>query len=451
MVFRPIPRRTLLACALFSLAAATHAADAEQNSTDPHDDWWDIHAQSTLIYQDKPGFSAQYSGQNSLSTRKERSYTFTNTVYLGAKPWKDGELFYNYEAGSGHAFSELTGTGGFTNGEITRVSGDSIKGWKQRLFLRQTWNLGGESEALGSEINQFKKTVDSQRIVLTLGNFSTLDVFDNNSYAKDPHTQFMNWGNMTYAAYDYAADARGYGWGFALEGYYDAWAARIGRMTGPKEPNMLEVDWQIGKHYGDQLELEHAHQLAGQPGKVRLLYWRNRANLASFSDAKAYLLANPGADKQAFFQVRNGEKFKTGLGLNLEQALSEHSGVFLRAMKTDGKTETYAFTEVDDSLALGLSVKGARWGRPQDTLGLAWLRNGLSRERRDYLKAGGISFFIGDGALNYRPETISEIYYSIGIRKGISITADYQHMENPGYNADRGPVSIGSIRLHGEF
>jgi high affinity Mn2+ porin len=294
---------------------------------------------------------------------------------------------------------------------------------------------------------------DKNRFVLTVGNFSTLDVFDPNTYAKDPRTQFMNWGNWTYAAYDYAADARGFGWGFAAEWYRDDWALRFGRMTGPIRPNELPVDQAIFKHFGDQLEVEHAHILYGHPGKIRVLGWRNRAVLASFSDALAWLNAHPGqyTGPDALFAVRGSEKIKYGLGVNIEQEISDNTGFFMRAMQTDGRTETYAFTEVDGSLSTGLLIKGDAWGRNADGVGVSLMQNTLSNERRRFLAAGGISFFIGDGGLNYRPEQIFEGYYSLNLHKGVWLSGDYQRVVNPAYNAARGPIDVYAVRLHLEY
>jgi carbohydrate-selective porin OprB len=263
----------------------------------------------------------------------------------------------------------------------------------------------------------------------------------------------MNWGNWTYAAYDYAADARGFGWGLAAEWYRDDWVLRAGRMSGPKEPNMLPVDLALGRHYGDQAELEHAHMLGEQPGRVRVLAWRNRARLASFKDALDWLNAHPGqyTDPAALYAARNTDKIKYGIGVNVEQAISDSLGLFLRAMKADGRTETHAFTEVDGSLSAGLSIKGSSWGRAEDTVGLSLMRNTISDDRRRFLEAGGTSFFIGDGALRYRPEAIFEGYYSFNAGKGIWLTADYQRIQNPAYNADRGPMNVYALRMHAEF
>lgn len=407
--------------------------------------------QSTYIWQKKPSFQAAYSGPNSLGADADRSYTATITGYFGFRPWQGAELYLDPEITQGIPFSGLNGTGAFTNGELTRTGTPSPHLYKQRLFLRQTWNLGGGEEKVEAGLNQLAGSVDKNRLVLTLGNFSTLDIFDGNIYAKDPRVQFMNAGFMAPLAYDYAADARGFGYGFAAEWYQDDWVYRIGRMTGPKDPNMLPTDYRIFKHYGDQVEVEHAYSLLEQPGKVRLLGWRDRAKIANFQDALDYLNTHPGADSQTIFAVRGSEKIKYGLGVNVEQAINKDLGFFLRAMKADGHSETLAFTETDASLGTGLSLKGTVWQRPNDTLGVGYLRNTLSDARRRYLEAGGTSFFLGDGHLNYHPEQVFEAYYSTNIWKDFYITADYQRMLNPGYNADRGPVNFGALRFHVEF
>lgn len=410
-----------------------------------------IRFQSTYIWQKKPSFQEKYSGPNSLSAEAEKSYTATITGFFGFRPWQGAEIYLNPELTQGAPFSGLNGTGAFTNGELTRTGTTDPKLYRQRLFLRQTVNLGGEAIKVESGLNQMAGSMDKNRWVLTLGNFSTLDIFDGNAYAKDPRVQFMNAGFMAPLAYDYAADARGFGFGFTSEWYQGDWVYRIGRMTGPKDPNMLATDFKIFKHYGDQAEIEHVHTLFGQPGKVRLLAWRNRAKLASFQDALEYHIANPDSDAQAIFAVRSSEKIKYGLGINLEQAITNDLGFFLRAMQADGKTETLAFTETDASLGTGFSLKGSVWQRPKDTVGLGYIRNTLSDERRRYLAAGGISFFLGDSNLNYQPEQVFETYYSANVWKDLYVTADYQRILNPGYNSDRGVVNFAALRFHIEY
>ena len=454
----------LTAWLLCSLAAASAWAQ-----TTPVAETEDTTARYQLTYnwQHHDSFRAGYSGANSLSPQSERMYTFSTTAHWGFRPWQDGELYFNPEVAAGVPFSgNLVGMGGFTNGEITRAGGSTPKLYRQRLFLRQTWNHGGEQEHIDSDFNQMAGWVDKNRFVLTAGNFSTLDVFDDNAYAKDPRTQFMNWGNWTYAAYDYAADARGFGWGFAGEWYQDNWVLRFGRMTGPKVPNGLPVDFALGKHYGDQVEIERGHMLADQPGKVRVLAWRNRAQVASFDDATQWLknracmqtnTCSTEATPQALIDVRGGEKIKYGLGVNIEQAITPSVGFFLRAMKADGRTETYAFTEADGSLSTGLVFKGGLWGRADDAVGVAFMRNTLSPERRGFLAAGGMSYFIGDASkysatsLTYKPEQVLEAFYSFQMTRGTWLTTDYQRIQNPAYNADRGPVNVYAMRFHAEF
>lgn len=451
--FRISPRALRILLALFTALPALAAA---QDPVDPEVETTQAKVQSTWIWQEKPGFQAAYSGQNSLLATREKAYTFTATAFFGLRVWEGGEVYLDPEVSQGVPLSNLNGLGGFTNGEATRASGPHPTLYLQRLFLRQTWGLGGGHEHVESDQNQMAGWVDKNRVVLTMGNFSLEDVFDGNSYAKDPRTQFLNWSNMSYLAYDYAADARGFGWGFAGEWYQGDWTFRFGRMTGPKDPNMLPVDFVIGKHYGDQVEIEHAHELAGQPGKLRLLAWRNRARLASFADALAYgqsvdWVPDPLHGRQYIFNVRSGEKIKYGLGVSAEQAVGDDLGLFFRGMKADGHTETWAFAEADASLSMGGLLKGKAWGRSRDTAGLALARNMLSKDRRDYLAAGGISFFIGDGRLNYRPEDVAEVFYNWNVAAHLWLTADYQHIRNPACNADRGPADASSIRVHMEF
>jgi high affinity Mn2+ porin len=410
---------------------------------------FDVHGQATYVWQRKSAFDSPYSGPHSLRGAEERSYSFTATAALGYRPWRDGELYFDPEVAQGVALSGLTGLGGFTNGEIARTSGPTLKLYRARLFLRQTWSRGGGSERQDAEMNQLAGSADRRRTVLTVGTLSVTDVFDDNAYSHDPRTQFLNWSLMTHGAFDFAADARGYSWGAALEIYHDDWTLRAGRFAQPRQPNQMELDPQIFRHYGDQAELEHRHELAGRPGAVRLLAFRNRARMASYADALDAAAATGGTpDLDA---VRGGEKVKTGYGVNVEQSVSPDVGAFLRASRADGRTETYAFTEIDRSVSGGVVMKGAAWRRAGDALGVALARNGLSNPHRDYLAAGGLGFFLGDGRLNYRPEQIVEAYYSFSVTGALALSLDFQRIANPGYNADRGPARVGSVRLHAEF
>lgn len=471
--FPPLISRLLTAVfmALVALVGAvrlSYAQDAPSTGNAPDTETVQTKFQGTFVWQRHPGFSvrppatldiSKYSGDYplySLSNLSDKTYTGSFTGYFGLRPWANGELYFNPEVAQGVPFSGgLQGLGGFYNGEITRAAGTNPRPYRQRLFVRQTWNQSGGAGRVTPDFNWLAGAIDRDRFVLTAGNFSLLDVFDKNAYANDPRRQFMNWGTMASAAYDYAADARGFGWGVAGEWYRGDWTVRAARMTGPMLPNGQSVDFKLLKHYGDQIEVEHRHTLSDQPGAVRVLAWRNRAKLASFADATRYgdsVGWQAGANGMEYIlDVRGSEKIKHGIGFNADQAVGSDAGVFVRAMWGDGKTETYAFGEVDRSVSAGGVISGKRWGRAQDTVGAAYIAHYLSPDRRNYLAKGGISFFIGDGWLNYKPEQIVELYYNLNLHKTLWVTANYQRYANPAYNADRGPVHIMGLRFHTEF
>ncbi len=422
------------------------AAAMAQDAAEP--ERFNAKVQATYIWQTKPAFAAAYSGVNSLSPRAEKSYSFTSTAYFGLRLAKDTELYFNPELVQGVPMSGLTGLGGLTNAELQKTSGSNPVVYRARLFVRQTWDMGGEREAVASDANQLAGLRSKERVVLSLGNLAVSDIFDVNAYAHDPRTQFMNWSFLTHGAFDYAADARGYSMGAVLEYYKDDWALRAGRFMMPRESNGLALDRALTQRYGDQLELEKGYAAFGQPGKARLLLFRNKAIMGGFDDA----LAAAAGGVPTVAPVRK-LRSKKGWGINLEQSISENAGLFARLGRSDGASEAFAFAEIDRSLSFGTNIKGASWGRAQDTLGLAYAQNGLSASHRAFLAAGGNGFFVGDGRLNYRAESIVESYYSIGLgflqRSALSLGA--QFIRNPAYNADRGPVRVFSVRLHTEF
>ncbi len=415
-----------------------------------------LHGQTTYINQRYNNFTSSYSGQNSLSALNSMSYTWSGTLFFGARLAPNTDVYFNPEVVSGVPFSGLVGLAGFTNGEATKASGAQAKFYSARAFVRHTINQEGSDVVLENEANQITQTVSANRVVLTGGQFSTLDIFDDSRYAKDPRIQFMNWGNMTYLAYDYAADARGYNWGLAGEWYRENWVLRASRMLTPKTPNGKDLNWQIFTAYGDQIEVERQHEIAELPGKVSVLAYRNKMILARFQDATNYVVVNNAQGTQAINNVRTNYQYKTGIGINAEQALASDFGVYMRAFTSDGHTETMSFTEADNSLSVGMGLDGTRWSRPKDTVGLSFMLNGLSSYRRNYLQAGGVSYFIGDYAsptqtISYRPEQISELYYNATVVKNVLAGVNFQHISNPAYNAARGPVNILSFRIHAEF
>ena len=421
---------------------------AQASQTPPEPEQWSLHTQATYIVQNKPAFDAPYSGPASLTPDAAHSYSFTSTLFLGARLWRGGEGYANLEGVQGLPISNLTGLGGLTNGELQKTSGTMLKWYRARAFVRQTFEMGGEKEAVEADKNQLGGAYDKRRLVFTAGNLAVMDIFDNNRYAHDPRGDFLNWALITSGAYDFAADSRGYSWGAAAEWIDDGWALRVGRFAQPKESNGLPLDFRLFRHYGDQVEFERSHEWRGLPGKVRVLVFRNVAVMGRFRDALDAARASGGIPEVADVRRRTS---KYGIAANFEQELGGDVGVFGRASWNNGEAETYAFAEIDRSAATGLVLGGKRWGRAEDELGVAFVGNGLSKPHRDYLAAGGHGFFVGDGRLNYRPELIAEVYYSFALYKNSAITLDAQRIRNPAYNADRGPASFYAVRIHLEF
>ena len=409
---------------------------------------FEAHAQATYIRQYKPSFPAPYSGAHSLGTGRAWAYTLTGTLFFAAQPVEGLELYWNPEFTQGVPLSDLQGLGGFSNGEQQRTSGPQLRGYRARLFARKTWNLGGELEPQESEANQVRTRYAAERVVVTAGNFSVLDVFDVLDYSHDPRTQFMNWSSLTYGAWDFPADARGYTWGVAGEYITPRWQVRAGRFMVPVESNGLRLEHNLGSRHGDVAEVELPYKLAGRAATARLLVFRNEVTAGSYADATALGAATGSVPDVTL--VRRAQA-KRGLGLSTQVELSASVGAYVRAGWNDGKNESFMFTEIDRSLAAGALIKGLSWGRPQDSVGIASYINGLSAEHRSYLAAGGLGFFLGDGRLNYASERIVEAFYSLNVAKGAAISAGYQRIANPGYNRDRGPAEVYSLRAHWEF
>jgi high affinity Mn2+ porin len=408
---------------------------------------WNLKLQSTYVWQAKPAFTSPYEGEHSLKGAREKSYSFTATAAFGLRLGANTELYVDPELAQGVPLSGLVGLAGFTNGEMARTSGANPTLYRARLFARHVIAIGDGTEDIEPAMNQLGSRYTKRRVTLTAGNVSILDLFDANQFNHDPRTQFMNWTVMTHGAYDFAADARGYTWGVAAEVQGDRWALRAGRFIQPKEPNQLPLDSRILRHYGDQVEVQRDYELGpDKPGTVRVLAYRNRAPMSRYDDALA--LAETTSLVPSLDAVRTAERDKVGLGINVEQTFTRDLGAFARAMWADGKTETYAFTEADRSFSVGASAKGARWGRADDVVGVALAGNMLSGSHRRVLELGGLTFFLGDGRLNYASERIFETYYAMAVTKGVTVSFDYQRIINPGYNADRGLASFFALRAH---
>jgi len=311
--------------------------------------------------------------------------------------------------------------------------------------LRQTIGLGGDEEPLEPDQNQLAGAQDESRLTFTLGKLGASDLFDDNTYSHDPRTQFLNWSVIENGAWDYPADTRGYTWGGAIELNQPQWALRYGLFAVPKVANGLHFDHKFAAAQGHTLEWEGRYTIGQQAGKVRLLGYWNRAHMGHYRET----LDTPAFNLDITRSRTYSSKF--GFGLNVEQDVTKDLGAFLRLGWNDGRTETWAFTENDQTISLGISLKGTAWHRPADQFGLAGAVNALSKDHKDYLAAGGYGFIIGDGRLNYGPEEIIESFYQFQLTRWFSATVDYQFVNQPAYNADRGPVHIWALRGHVEF
>jgi high affinity Mn2+ porin len=409
---------------------------------------WNVHAQTTFLPTAYPAFRSPYAGTNSLPGNGQARETWTTTAFLGVRLWEGGEFYFNPELAQGFGLNGTLGLAGFANGEAQKAGAAYPKIRPQRYYFRQTFGLGGEQEDVPDAANQLSGKRDIDRITLILGRFAVGDFFDGNSYAKDPRADFMNWAMWSSVAYDFPADLPGYTRGGVVELNRKDWALRAGLFEVPTAPNSDVLTYKGG---GAVVELEERYAISDQPGKLRLGVFGNQGNTASYREALAMVTADPTLDINAATASIRHTLPKYGFYANMEQQIAKDVGIFARASWNDGQTEILSFTDVDRSLSGGVSIKGSYWGRPSDTVGVGGAINGLSAAHRDFLAAGGIGLLIGDGRLNYRPEQILETYYAYALDKNFTLTADYQLITNPAYNADRGPVSIFSGRLHGEF
>ncbi len=435
------------------------------------DESWNAYGQLTWISSLKAPFQAPYTNLNgsnmSLSPDFEHSFTGSATLYLGVKLWEGGEAYYVPEVVSERPLSQLRGIGGsIQNFELQKGGTPTPQVYRARTYFQQNFDLGGASVTKSSEPLQLGSKVKRRRLVVRAGTFSIIDFLDKNEFAGDLRQQFFNMAFLTYSAYDFNSDARGLTFGGVAELYLDDWAIRFGRVAPPQNPNALSVDFRLDKHFGDQLELEHKHQLLGQPGAVRLLGYRNRAITGRFDDAIAAFQAEPSRANAAacpgyHYDSTNAgapdlcwsrrPNTKYGIGLNIEQRLTESLGVSFRGMVSDGQSEVYAYTPTDRSVAATLLANGTPWKRPRDLAGVGAAANWISSVHAKYLGMGGVDGFVGDGKIHQASEQVFEVFYSLNLVGPSWVSLDYQHLINPAFNSDRGPVEIFGGRLHAEF
>jgi len=430
----------LIAGALGTSLPVMAQTGSENDSTER----WNIHFQATSIGQHHGWFFSPYEGDNSLPAHPESRVSLTATIFLTYRVNSWTELVIDPEVAGGKGFGAVTGIAGFTNGEIPRVASATPTLYAARAYLRNTWALGGGNEMVEGGPNQLGGPVPVRRFTLVSGKFAITDFFDNNKYSHDPRRQFMNWSLMSNGAWDYPADTRGYTIGVMQELAMRNWSLRAANVMEPTEANGPTFDTRLARNRGTAVEWEGRYKPLGHAGALRLLGFLNRERAGTFRDA---ILPNGTTDLAA---TRRPGTEKYGVGLNFEQEITRDIGGFARYGWSDGKTEAWAFTQIDRSVSGGTVVQGRLWHRPADNIAVAVVRNYLSGDDRRFLAAGGMGFIIGDGRLHYAPESIMEAYYSWRAAKDWTFTLDYQRVANPAYNQDRGPVSVGTLRVHWE-
>jgi high affinity Mn2+ porin len=431
------------------------AAKPAPDATDS--DRLNFHSQATFTAQGYPPIRSPYEGPNSLPANGEGAETTDATLYAGLRLWQGAEAWVNPEIDEGFGVANTHGAAGFPSGESYKLGSSYPYARVQRYFIRDTINLGGESQNVDADINQFAGAQTANRLVLTVGKFAIPDIFDTNKYANNPKIDFLNWSLINAGTFDYAGDAWGYTYGGAAELYVDRFAFRAGVFDLSQTPAGgadnapaygLDPYFHNIQFVG---EIEERHELWGQPGKIKVTGFLSRGDAGSFQDAINLSQATGLDASDALAEVRHYQS-RPGVSINLEQQVSDTLGVFARAGWADGSVEPWDFTDIDRTLQGGVSLNGKQWGRPDDTVGIAGVLNGISAVHAAYFNAGGLGILIGDGQLPYPTlEKIFETYYSASLTPALKLSFDYQFIGAPAYNPQRGPVSVGAVRLHVQF
>lgn len=427
------------------------ASDATPEPTEPWpigSDNWNIHGQATFIEQGYPAFRSPYQGTNSLSGKSQVKNTVSATAFIGFRPWDGTEIYVDPELMQGFGLSNTYGVAAFPNGEAQKSNFPIPRVDIARAYISQIFGLGGEQETIEDGPNQIAGKQDISRVTVTIGRFVVTDFFDVNAYANDPRTDFLNWNIYGGGSYDLTMDKLSYTWGGFAELNQKYWAVRAGYFLVPTVSNVNSFDDHIPSRGEYATELELRYSIGSQPGKLRLFGWANRATAGSYAEAVALPLTSPNYPDIALTrQVRTNY----GFIINAEQAITPDLGAFSRLTWDSGQTEKIGWTDCDGSVSLGAALTGRAWGRPADKVGVGGVVESLSPAAREYFAAGGLGILIGDGRLNYQLEKVVETYYAYSVTSWATVSLDYQFIADPGYNADRGPVSIFSVRLHAEF
>jgi high affinity Mn2+ porin len=412
---------------------------------------WYVAGQANIIEQGHPAFPAKYSGPNSLKDTGEVAQSRVFTLYTGVQATHTTEILFDAESAGGRGISDALGLAGFTNLDVVRNPDLGATPYVARILLHQIVPLSSEKKESERTFVSLATELPVRRLEFYLGKFSLPDFFDVNAVGSDSHLQFMNWTVDNNGAYDYAADTRGYTYG-VIAIYQDrAWGVRFAEALMPKVANGLQLDWNLRRARAENIELDLSSKLAGErKTTLRLLSYVNHADMGDYREAVQLFLAGR-TPKPDIVATRKQGTIKYGFGVNVEQEITGTARAYGRFGWNEGRHESFAYTEVNQTVSFGADWKGNRWGRKLDRVGAAFVTNAISKDHQNYLALGGLGFLLGDGALSYGRENIVETYYTAHLWRGVFGSFDLQHINNPGYNRARGPVWVPALRLHVDF
>jgi carbohydrate-selective porin OprB len=414
-----------------------------------------LSGQANFISQWHPAFHSPYQGANSLSPEAQDATSRVLTLYTGLRLTDTTELLCDVQETGGHGLGEALGVAGFPNLDVVRNPLLSKAPYVARLMWHQIIPLSRESAPSTRTPLSLFSTLPVRRLEVRFGKLSLADFFDVNSYGSDTNFQFMNWAVDNSGTYDYAADTRGFTFGAMLEYHGRRWGVRFAEGLMPKVANGIHLDANLSRARAENVEFElHGTLVRHQEGIVRFLSYVNHGNMGSYRQAidQAISASHGGIIPPPVITAHPLQTtIKYGFGINFEQPLNGWMGVFGRWGWNEGRHESYAYTEVDQTAQIGVGADGKRWRRKLDRAGLVFVSNGISRDHQEYLALGGLGFLLGDGRLNYGRENLVETYYTLHVWRGLFPSVGFQYIENPGYNRDRGPILLPTLRLHVEF
>ncbi|MFY9692065.1 MAG: carbohydrate porin [Candidatus Acidiferrales bacterium] len=437
-------------------AAPDASSDSDSGDTltlFPHSEtsrYW-ISGQANIIQQWHGAFPAKYSGPNSLRPVAENATSKVYTLYLGYELTPTTEVYLDIESAGGHGISNALGLAGVTNLDVVRNTTLSQDPYVARFMLRQIIPLSDDRIEADRDELHLATSLPARRIEFRVGKFDVADFFDLNTWGSDSHLQFLNWTADNNGAWDYAANTRGYTDGVLLEYDDHWWTVRFAEALMPKVANGIHLDADVARARAQNLEFEaRGNLIAHRAGVVRLLSYLNQADMGNYEEANADYLDHETTTPEIMSTRRQG-RHKYGFGLNFEQAINSQVGVFGRLGWSDGRNESFAYTEDDRTLELGGFTTGKSWHRKNDRAGVVFIANGIVAAHQQYLALGGVGFLLGDGGLTYGPEKIFEGFYTAHLWRGFFASFDIQHINNPGYNQARGPVTVPGLRFHVDF